>query len=194
MATTLSDIRFLIERQIKAAVEDADVLNWSNEVNADIGTNINIPAEPFEISLTTVDLEYTLPADLKVINRLRLQSCIDQMIDTDFATPYRIYNGKIILPRVLWIAPDTLVVDYYKHLTYFETIYDEIDIPDRLKTVYAFYGYAKYYQQPDVIARIGENQARANQQTYQAMYNNMKEQVIAYFSLGEEPTVVDRRW
>lgn len=194
MSTTLSDIRFLIERQIKAAIEDADVLNWGNEVNADIGTNINIPTNPFNISLTTVDLEYALPENLKVINRLRLQSAIDHMLDTDFTIPYRIYNGKLILPRVIWIAPDTLVVDYYKHLNYFETIYDEIELPDRLRTVYAFYGYAKYYQEPEVIARVGENQARANQQTYSNMYANMKEQVIAYFSLGEEPTVVDRRW
>jgi hypothetical protein len=194
MATTLSDIRFLIERQVKYAIEDADVLNWSNEVNADIGTNINIPTDPVEITLTTTDLEYTLPDDLKLINRLRLQSDINQMIDTDLLIDYRIYSGKIILPRILWIAPDTLVVDYYKHLTYFETIFDEIDLPDRLRTVYTFYGFSKYYQQPDVIARIGENQARANQQNYAQMYEGMKINVISYYSLSDEPVIIDRMW
>jgi hypothetical protein len=194
MATTLSDIRFLIERQVKYAIEDADVLNWSNEVNADIGTNINIPADPLEITLTTTDLEYTLPDDLKLINRLRLQSDINQMIDTDLLIDYRIYSGKIILPRILWIAPDTLVVDYYKHLTLFETIFDEIDLPDRLRTVYTFYGFSKYYQQPDVIARVGENQARANQQNYAQMYEGMKINVISYYSLSDEPVIIDRMW
>lgn len=191
--STLSDIRFLIEQQIKETIEDYDVINWSNEVNAELGTGINIPSDPAEIVLST-NLEYILPEDLKIINRLRLKSIVDQGLDNEFCTPYRIYNGKLVLPRVLWIIPDTLIVDYYKHMKHFETIYDEIELPDRLRTVYTFYGFMKYYQNPLVINRVGENQARANSQRYENMYQNMKNQVIAYYSLGDEPITVDRMW
>ena len=191
---TLLDLRYIIEKQVKDTIENQEMVNWANEVNADIGTNVNIPADAVSITLTPTDLEYTLPAELKVINRLRLQSWIDQHLDIDFTTPYRIYNGKIILPRILWIAPDELVVDYYKHLTYFQTESDVIDIPDRLSTVYTFYGFWKYYNMPEVLVKMGETQARKMAEMYLNMYNNMKNQVISYYSLSDEPTTVEGMW
>jgi hypothetical protein len=192
--STLHQIRFLIERQVKEELEDADVLNWCNEVNADIGTNINVPADAYSITLNTTDLEYALPANLKIINRLRLQSLIDQGIDAEIVCNYRIYNGNLILPRVLWIAPDELVVDYYKHLTYFTDIMDDIDIPDRLQTVYTFYGFMKYYGMPSIVANMGELSSRRMADNYAGMYANMRNQVISYYSLSDEPTVVDGGW
>lgn len=195
MATKLSDIRFLIEREVKDSIENEDVVSWCNQVNADIGTNINIPANtPLTIALTPTDLQYSLTADLKIINRLRLQSVLDQGIDTELAANYRIYNGKIIFPRTFWSAPDTLLVDYYKHMTYFADISDVIDLPDRLNTVYTFYGLIKYYKQPTVLQRMGEAQARKEAETAERMYFGMKDQVVSYFSLGDEPVVVNRRW
>lgn len=191
---TLLDLRYIIEKQVKDNIENQEMVNWANEVNADIGTNINIPADPVSITLTPTELEYTLPDDLKVINRLRLQSWIDQNLDIEFTTPYRIYNGKIILPRILWIAPDELVVDYYKHLSYFETESDVIDIPDRLSTVYTFYGFWKYYNMPEVLVKMGEAQARKMAELYLPMYNNMRNQVISYYSLSDEPTTVEGMW
>lgn len=194
MTTTLTDIRYLIEREVKDTIENEDVINWCNQVNADIGTNINIPATASSIALNSTDLEYALPSDLKIINRLRLQSVIDEGIDRELLTPYRIYNGYLILPRVFWLAPDTLMLDYYKHLTNFTSISDNIDLPDRLNTVYSFYGFMKYYKQPNVMQKMGEPSARKQAETAERMYLNMKDQVISYYSLGNEPVVVDRRW
>lgn len=193
MAKTLSDIRFLIEREVKATLEDADVLNWSNQVNADIGMKINLPATT-TITLNTTDLQYALPADLKIINRLRLQSVIDEGLDREFQTNYRIYNGYIILPRVLWIAPDDLVVDYYKHLSTFSDIDDEIQLDDRYAPVYQFYGLMKYYDLPDVVAQLGAQTAMRKMQSSEVRYTGMKNQLTAYQSLSNEPVVLDGRW
>lgn len=180
MATTLSSIRFLIEREAKENVENEDIINWCNQVNIDVGTGINIPsATPQSITLLTTTIEYSLNADLKVINRLRLQSDIDDDIDRDLNIKYRIYNQKIILPNsTFWVAPDTLVVDYYKHMTYFAAVTESIDIADRFTPLYTFYGLKKI----------------KGTEEYERMYQNMKNQVISYYSLGNEPVTVDRRW
>lgn len=180
MATSLSDIRFKIERNVKLTLEDADVINWCNYVNTDVGMGINIPADPpASITLTTTDLEYALPATLKIINRLRLQSVIDQGLDAELRINYRIYNGNIILPRVLWIAPDTLVVDYYKHMTYFTSEDDEIDIADRFTPLYTFYGIAV---------------SKGSDPLADPSYLNVKKQVLAYYALSNEPITIDGRW
>ncbi len=180
MTTSLSDIRFQIERNVKASCENEDVINWCNYVNSDVGMAINIPsASPAEITLTTTDLAYTLPADLKIINRLRLQSSIDEGIDAEFIVSYRIYNGQIVLPRYLWIAPDTLIIDYYKHMTLFTDIEDEIDIDDRFAPLYTFYGIAK---------------TKGHEPTQDVGYLNMKTQLLAYYSLRIEPVVIQGRW
>jgi len=180
MTTSLSDIRFMIERNVKTTLEDADVVNWCNYVNTDVGMGINIPADPAEsIVLTTTDLEYALPVNLKIINRLRLQSVIDQGLDAELRVNYRIYNGNIILPRVCWMAPDTLVIDYYKHMTYFTEIEDVIDIDDRFTPLYTFYGISV---------------AKGNDPLVDPAYLNVKRQVLAYYSLSNEPIVVEGRW
>ncbi|CAM4097651.1 hypothetical protein L1N85_10690 [Paenibacillus alkaliterrae] len=194
MAKTLEDIRFLIEQEVKTPIENQDVINWCNQVNADIGMNINIPATPSSIALTATALEYTLPTNLKIINRLRLQSIINEGIDTEFGVNYRIYNGKIIFPRTLWIAPDTLVVDYYKHLTTFTLITNAIELDDRYYPIYQFYGLLKYYRQPSVVSQLGEAHARRESETNERLYNGMKNQLTAYQMLGNEPVVIDSRW
>lgn len=97
MATSLLDIRFMLERQIRPSnIDNADFVIWCNEANDDIGINFNLPADPEVIELSTTTLEYTLPDDLKIINRLRLQSVIDSGLDAEFQINYRIYNGKLI--------------------------------------------------------------------------------------------------
>lgn len=195
MTITLSDIRFLIESQIRpVSLENADVLNWCNEANADIGLNFNLPATPSSITLAANTLEYPLPANLKIINRLRLQSRINEGLDSELKINYRIYNGKIILPRVLWIVPDTLVVDYYKHLTTFTDIANTIELDDRYAPVYQFYGLMKFYELPETALRIGDQVALRKMQSNEVKYNSMKNQLTSYQMLSNEPVIIDRRW
>lgn len=195
MATSLQTIKVQIERQIRpVSLANEDVVDWCNEANADIGLNFNLPAEPESIALTATDVQYALPADLKIINRLRLQSVIDEGIDAELQINYRIYNGNIILPRVIWIAPDDLVVDYYKHMTVFTDVDDEIELHDRYAPIYTFYGLVKYYELPETIERLGSQEANRQMTANLAKYQSMKGQLTAYQSLGNEPVVIDGRW
>jgi hypothetical protein len=175
MTTTLSAIRFLIEQQSEPTTNE-DVIIWCNEVNMDVGMNIDIPATPQTIVLDVNTLNYPLSANLKIINRLRLQSDITAGIDLSLNIKYRIYNGEIIIPNVFWVAPDSLVVDYYKHMSYFTAITEAIDIADRFTPLYTFYGLSK--SKPE----------------FEPKYQMMKDQVVSYYSLGNEPVTIESRW
>lgn len=195
MATTISDIRFLIEREIQVTLENEDVINWCNQVSMDVGTNINVPsATPATIVLTSTDLEYNLPVDVKIINRLRLQSDIDAGLDKNLQITYRIYNGNIIFQRVYWMIPDTIIADYFKDMTYFTAVTDLIDIADRFTPLYVYYGMMKYYGTPAYMEMVGTSTANKKIESSFSAYLNMKNQVIAYYSLGNEPVTVERRW
>jgi hypothetical protein len=187
----LSDIRALIEREIKPyQIENEDTINWCNQVNADVGTEINLP-DSEDIPLLTTAFIYALPTDLKVINRLNLQSLIDEGKDREWNINYRIYNGELILPTTPF-QEDTLVLDYYKNLTYHTDITQTLDLPNRFTPLYTYYGIMKYYQSFEVIERLGDAQARLRSELNQRMYMSMRKQVIATYSLGEQPTVIDR--
>lgn len=193
MSTTLSDIRFLVEREV-GSVEDPDILNWCNQVNMDVGTNIDIPATPQTIVLDVNTLSYALNADLKIINRLRLQSDITAGLDIAQKINYRIYNGQIIIPSVFWVAPDSLVVDYFKHMTYFSAMTDVIDIPDRFSPLYVFYCKLTYHNQQKPMQNVNWRVAINSINVLQSGYTNMKDQVVSYYSLGNEPVTIDSRW
>jgi hypothetical protein len=194
MAKSLLDLRFIIENQTKPfSLDNEDVIIWGNEVNADIGLSINVPSSE-NIALNTTDLQYALPADLKIINRLQLQSVIDEGIDAEFGIDYRIYNGNIVFPHVIWIAPDALVVDYYKHLTTFTSITDEIELDDRYVPIYQFYGLMKFYEIPAVIEKIGDQAANRRMLSYERKYEDMKNKLTSYQMLSNEPVVIDGRW
>src|SRR5690554_1097468 len=94
MATTLSDIRFIIERQA-GPIDDSWLIHTCNDAQAEFSLNINIQ-DTDTIALTVTDIEYTLPTELKIINRLWLSSDFDAGIDKEFKWNYRTYNGKII--------------------------------------------------------------------------------------------------
>lgn len=194
MATSLLDIRFQTERQTRpTTLDNDDFLIWANEANADIGMNFDLPAST-TISLTTTDLEYALPSDLKIINRLRLQSVVDDGLDREFGIDYRIYNGTIIFPRTLWIAPDTVIVDYYKHFNVFTSIDDLIELDDRYAPLYMHYALMKYYDLPETTTLIGEQTALRKMQAAEARYRNMKVQLTAYQQLSNEPVTIQGRW
>lgn len=192
MALTLERIRFMAERYVNDTLSNEDIINWANDINAELGLNINIP-DSAQIALTTTDMEYTLPATLKVINRLWLQSDRDNGIDKEFTWQHRIYNGKIIFVRPYWQS-DTLNVDFYRQLTYFKAITDPIDLDDRYSPLYTSYMVAQYYLSPSAIERLGELQARKQYEQHYGRYISMRTQVTALYSLVNEPAVVQERW
>lgn len=195
MTTTLSDIRFLLEKEVRGAdLDNQDIINWCNQANMEIGMNIDIPSTPQTIVLDTATLSYSLNANLKIINRLRIQSDITAGIDRALLIKYRVYNGQIIIPNVFWVAPDSLVVDYYKHMTYFTDISNTIDIDDRFEPFYTLFCKLKYHNtQPD-SGKVFWRVTIAENSTMITNYQNMKNQVISYYSLSNDPVVVDNRW
>lgn len=188
----LSAIRFMIERSVKDSIENEDVMMGANEVNADIGTSINIPASE-QIYVNTLDIEYDEPENVKVINRLSLQSDRDNGQDREFTGKYRRYTGKLIFPAP-FRQDDILNVDFYRQMKYFDDISDTIDLEDRYAPLYVSYGVMKYYKLPTVMARLGEAQARQEAQLAQGQYVNMKQQVTSLYSLANDPVVIQERW
>lgn len=193
MAKTLSDIRFVVERDT-GTLDNSDVVIWCNDANMDIGTLINVPsAEPYEISLTTTDIDYALPADLKEINRLWLQSDYDSGINKELRVTYRIYNGRIFFPKAFPMN-DTLNIDYYKHLTTFDDIENEIDFDDRYMTIYTAYCAMRYYMLPSTQTTLGEITARNNYERAAATYRMAKNQVVQNYGFSNPDLVIRERW
>jgi len=192
VAKTLEDVRFFVERET-GPLENQSVINWCNECNIDIGAHINIPAPTYQIALNTTDLDYPLPADLKQINRLWLQSEYDNGINRDLNLNYRIYNGRIHFP-VPFPFTDTLNIDYYKTLKHFTTITDEIDLPDRFMTVYTFYCAMRFYSLPETQEKLTELVARRNFERATAMYQMAKAQAIQNYEFQNPSLAVHERW
>lgn len=188
----LLDVRFMIEQEV-GAITDQSMILWANQVNADIGVSINVPAIPAQIAVNTTDLEYTEPAGIKVINRMWLQSDRDSGNDREFTGRYRRYGGKLIFANS-FPQSDTLNIDYFKQMTYFTDIDQNIDIDDRHGPLYASYGVMKYYKMPQVMERLGEDQARQESQLAQGMYMNMRQQALSLYALGSDPITIDERW
>lgn len=191
MATTLEKIRFVIERNT-GTIDNDWLINICNDAQAEFALDINVPSTG-TISLDPTSLEYSLPAGLKIISRLWLQSDRDSKIDKEFSWDYRIYNGKIIFKQP-WVQSDILNVDFYKHLKFFTDTSDAIDLDDRFSPLYTSYGQREYYDRPDVKASLGETQARQEWQKHNARYINIKQQVISYYGIQNEPVTVNERW
>lgn len=193
MTTSISDIKFLLQRELQdSTIDNETVIIWCNNANSDFGLNLNIPTTS-TIAVITTDLSYALPADLKIINRLSFQSDIDEGLDREFKGSYRIYNGTIIFPTYFTEA-DTLNVDYYKQMTYFTAITDAIDINDRYNTIYTAYCKMQYYDLPSTIERLGAQVATRKHQDAQGAYQNMKNAVTQLYALNIEPTTIQARW
>lgn len=193
MTTSISDIKFLLQRELQdSTIDNETVVIWCNNANSDFGLNLNIPATA-TIAVITTDLSYALPTDLKIINRLSFQSDIDNGVDREFQGSYRIYNGQIIFPSYFTQA-DTLNVDYYKQMTHFTSGADNIDINDRYNTIYTAYGKMQYYDLPSTIERLGAQVAARKHQDAQVTYQNMKNAVTQQYALNNEPTTINARW
>ncbi|WP_214629990.1 hypothetical protein [Paenibacillus agaridevorans] len=194
MATTINDIRFAVVRETgSTAIEHESVIQWCNDCNVDIGSVINVPADTFQIPLTTTDMTYALPEDLKEINRLWLESDLEFEINRDLRVNYRIYNGKIEF-RVPFRAEDTLNIDYYKFLIRFTEQDDEIDIPDRYASLYVSYCKMRYFELFSTQTNIGLQIAQRNSEFAAQMYNAMRNQIIQYYSFTNPDLVIKERW
>lgn len=193
MTTSLSDIRFILQMELQdSTIDNEIVIIWCNNANSDFGINLNIPTTS-TVDVITTELSYTLPADLKVINRLFFQSDITNGLDREYTGSYRIYNGQIIFPMYFTQA-DTLNIDYYKQMTYFTAITDAIDIDDRFNTIYTAYSKMQYYSLPTTIEKLGAQQANRKAQDAQLMYQSVKHAVVQQYLLKNEPTTVQERW
>jgi hypothetical protein len=192
----LLDIKFILQRELQdSTIDDETVLIWCNNANSDFGVNLNIP-ESSSIYVSTTELSYDLPDDIKVINRLSLQSDMDHGVDKAFTGSYRIYNGKIIFPGY-FTKDDTLNLDYYKQLTYFTDIQNAIDIDDRYGTIYIYYAKSMYYNERKAIVGSSMRDMRLAMMSAQSimnMYSAVKKQIIQQYSFHNEPTTIQERW
>jgi len=182
----------MIEREIKEPIENEDVVQWANQVNADIGVSINLP-ESSQVVLNTTDLSYPHPLNMKIITRMWLQSDWDSGVDREYKGKYRIFNGNIIF-HTPFGQTDTLNIDYYKQLTYFTSVLQEIDFDDRYTPLYTAYALSKFYKLPSVVARLGDAQARQESENAHVIYLSMKQQILSLYALSNEPTVIKERW
>jgi len=189
---TLEDIRSIVQRET-GLTEHELVIQWANDANMDFGTVLNVPGTTSPITVNTTDLEYTLPTDLKEINRLWLQSDYDAGMDREIRVPYRIYNGKIKFPTP-FSAADTLNIDYYKFLTHFDDITDSIDFPDRYITVYTAYCFMRYYGLQSTRDKLGQAVAQQNYDRAANAYQMAKNQVIQNYSFTNPDLTVLERW
>mgnify|MGYP006962708527 FL=1 len=192
MATTLENIRFTVEREIRATLENEQVIAWCNFANMDFGVGLNIPATA-TISLNETDLSYPEPTGLKEIVYMYLQSDFDNGINRPFKWPYRRFNGAIWF-ELPYREPDTLNIQYYKDLTHFTDITDTIDLEDRFSPIYTFYCLMKYYASPEAKERFGDAVARREQERAEASYYHMRDQVQSYYEFKNPQYVIEERW
>jgi hypothetical protein len=195
MTTTISDIRFNVERETGEQFEDELILSWCNNAQSDFGAGLNVPATE-TIAANTTKLTYPLPADLKVITRLWSQTDYDNGIDAPLSDSYRIFNGNIIFPSYFRDA-FTLNVDYYKSLKYFTAATDAIDIDDRFISIYTYYCKAMYYMERKTIQGSSIRDIRMAMlaaQSILTMYNTIKASVISQYLFRNEPSTVNERW
>lgn len=192
MPKTLEDVRNIVQRET-GLTEWESIVNWCNDLHMDVGAVLNVPAPTYQIVLNTTDLDYPLPDDLKEINRFWSQRDYDSGVQKDIEFQYRIYNGRLQLP-LAWPVIDTLNMDYYKFLRFFESQTDPIDFPDRYLTLYTAYCKMRYYELPSTIQLIGDVAARQNYEREAAMYQNMRNQVIQNYSYTNPDLVIKERW
>lgn len=182
----------MIERYVGTPLENEWVIQVCNDAQSEFALNVNIQ-DTDQITLTTTDLNYTLPAELKIINRLWLQSDYDAGIDKEFKWPYRTYAGDIIFTQA-WRQADTLNIDYYRNMLFFTAVEDEIDLQDRFASLYVAYGIREYYDLPTTKAALTDSKALREWEKHNSRYLNIRTQVQSYYNIQNEPVSVNERW
>lgn len=179
MATTLSDIRFLVEAEVGNQIDNQLVIQWCNLAQADFMLRIFIPSST-TITLDTTTLSYPLPATYRETRRFRLQSDLDNGFNRNYYPVHTIYNGNFEVP-VPFSAVDDLLIDYYAYLTTFSTISDVIDLEDRFAPLYTSYVKSQFYRLPLAKQQIGDNEAKRAYDIEFNVYLNMKKQVSDFY-------------
>lgn len=192
MTTTLSDIRYQVEKSVKDELDPIDVINWCNDAQSELLLMVELP-DTGTIAVNTSDIAYAEPANIKRINRMWLTSERDHGLDRDISKAHRRYAGKIIF-ETRFGRDDTLNVDFYKHLTHFTTITDPIDLEDRYATLYTSYVQAQYYDLPKVIERMTPQQAQRQYDKHYQRHLIIKEAISAQFVMNTQPSTIKEAW
>lgn len=180
MATTLSDIRFIVERDIENYLENQSVINWANAAQAEFMLQIFIPGSTTQ-AINTTSLTYALtPTTIRQIRRLRLQSDIDNLRNRTYNPVYTFYNGVFEVPAPFGAA-DTLLIDFYANLKTFTAITDAIDLADRFAPLYTSFIKTMYYALPSTRVKIGEKSADTNYQREYSLHLTLKKQVSDFY-------------
>lgn len=173
----LSDIRFIVERDVQDYLDVTSVVDWSNAAQHEFMMRIFI-ADATTISVNTLDVIYTgLPTDIREFRRFRWQSDLDMKINRPYYPVYEYYDDKFEIPSP-FMRTDTLLIDYYRFLTFFTDINDDIDLEDRYYPLYANYIKMMYYSLPSTITRLGMDMAMMKQAESKAGYDIAHKQVI----------------
>lgn len=181
MTTTLAQIRYIAERDVEDTLDNQSVINWSNMAQNDFMLRIFVP-DSTTLAINTTSLSYNVSPDIREIRRIRRQSDIDNGINRPYYPVYTLYDGVFEVP-VAFDAADTLLIDYYRYLTYFDDIDDAIDLQDRFNPLYTSYIEMRYYRLPSVIAKLGLAAADARYQDSFGVYGAMKKQVADAYNL-----------
>lgn len=183
MTVTLSDIRFDCEQVLPDnALNNEKVIKWCNMATSDFMLQIFIPGST-TLAVNTTSLMYTLsPTTIREIRRIRLQTDITNLVNRPYNPVYTFYNGvfEIAAP---FQAVDTLLIDYYKYLTTFTAVTDNIDIEDRFKPLYTSYIEAQWYLLPDAVKLVGDLQAQRKYDIAMGIYNRMRKQVTDFYTV-----------
>jgi hypothetical protein len=191
--TTLEQIRTKIETSVQDAVTNESVIEWCNDAQSELLMQIDVPTST-TIAINTSDLSYPLiVTNIRRINRLWLTSEREQGVDRDISIPYRIYDGQIVFAYRFGKA-DTLNIEYYRHLTYFTAIEQNIDLEDRYATLYSSYGIAQYYDIPSTIQRVGDSQAKRQYEKHYSRHIGIRDQIAAQFTLQTQPSTIKEAW
>lgn len=192
MATTLTDIRYAVEKATKDELDPLDVIAWCNDAQSELMIMVELPSTD-PIAVNTTDVAYNEPADIKRINRLWLTSERNQGVDRDIPKSYRRYGGQIIFETPFG-QEDTLNVDFYKHLKHFTAVTDTIDLEDRYASLYTSYVQAQYYDLPHVIASMGEAQAKRQYEKHYGRHATIKDAIATQFTLQTQPSTIKEAW
>jgi hypothetical protein len=180
MSTTLSQIRFIVEQNIQDGLDNETVINRCNIAQSEFMLRVKIPASTTLVVDTSTITYTTLPATILEFRRFRFQSDIDNGYNRSVSLIFSYYNGKFEVPAPFSKA-DTLLIDYYSHLTTFTDIADTIDLPDRFSSLYTSYLESVYFNLPKTRADIGEQVAQARYEQAYGYYQMIKKQVMDYY-------------
>lgn len=183
---TLADVRFIAERDIEDHLDNDSVIAWANAAQNEFMLRIFIP-DSLTLPVNTTDLSYDLTVEnIREFRRIRRQSDLDNGVNRPYYPVYTFYNGIFEVP-VAFQTTDTLLIDFYRFMTYFTDIEDTIDLDERFLPLYTTYIKSQYYQLSSTAERIGVERASIKHQEALNAHNIAKKQVADYYIIATKP-------